>query len=72
MPYADCISMKSSNSNSGRHYYFNWIAGVGTNHEKKIAGSEYTEIEGMGHDLGMLPVLIERILPFLRKNTPVE
>ena len=37
----------------------------------KIAGSEYTEIEGMGHDLGVLPVLIERILPFLRKNTPV-
>ena len=34
MPYADCISMKSSNSNSGRDYYFNWIAGVGTNHEK--------------------------------------
>ena len=38
---------------------------------KKIAGSEYIEIEGMGHDLGVLPVLIERILPFLRKHTPV-
>ncbi len=38
---------------------------------KKIPGSEYTEIDGMGHDLGVLPVLIERILPFLRKNTPV-
>ena len=38
---------------------------------KKIAGSEYTVIDGMGHDLGVLPVLIERILPFLRKNTPV-
>ena len=38
---------------------------------KKIAGSEYTEIDGMGHDLGVLPILIERILPFLRKHTPV-
>ena len=38
---------------------------------KKIAGSEYAAIEGMGHDLATLPVLIERILPFLRKNTPV-
>ncbi len=38
---------------------------------KKIAGSEYTEIDGMGHDLAVLPVLIERILPFLRKNTPI-
>ena len=38
---------------------------------KKIAGSEYTEIDGMGHDLGVLPVLIERILPFLRKSTPI-
>ena len=38
---------------------------------QKIAGSEYTEIDGMGHDLGVLPVLIERILPFLRNHTPV-
>ena len=38
---------------------------------KKIAGSEYTEIDGMGHDLGVLPVLIEKILPFLRKSTPI-
>lgn len=37
---------------------------------KKIAGSEYTVIDGMGHDLGVLPVLIERLLPFLRKHTP--
>ena len=38
---------------------------------KKIAGSEYTEIDGMGHDLGVLPVLMERIVPFLRAHTPV-
>ncbi len=38
---------------------------------KKVAGSEYTEIDGMGHDLGVLPVLIERIVPFLRSHTPV-
>ena len=38
---------------------------------KKIAGSEYMEVDGMGHDLGVLPVLIERILPFLRNHTPV-
>ena len=38
---------------------------------KKIAGSEYTEIDGMGHDLGVLPILIERIVPFLRNHTPV-
>ena len=38
---------------------------------KKIVGSEYMEVDGMGHDLGVLSVLIERILPFLRKNTPI-
>ena len=38
---------------------------------KKIVGSEYTEVDGMGHDLAVLPVLIERILPFLRNHTPV-
>lgn len=38
---------------------------------KKIAGSEYTVIDGMSHDLGVMPVLIERLLPFLQKNTPV-
>ena len=38
---------------------------------KKIVGSEYMEVDGMGHDLAVLPVLIERILPFLRKNTPI-
>jgi pimeloyl-ACP methyl ester carboxylesterase len=37
----------------------------------KIAGSELTVIDGMGHDLGPLHVLIERILPFLKKNTPI-
>jgi len=38
---------------------------------RKIAGSQYLEIDGMGHDLAALPRLIERILPFLRKHTPV-
>jgi pimeloyl-ACP methyl ester carboxylesterase len=38
---------------------------------KKITGSEYMEVDGMGHDLAVLPVLIERIVPFLRKNTPI-
>ncbi len=38
---------------------------------KKVVGSEYSEIDGMGHDLGVLPVLIERIIPFLRNHTPV-
>jgi pimeloyl-ACP methyl ester carboxylesterase len=37
---------------------------------KKIPGSEFTVIDGMGHDLGPLPALVERIVPFLRKNTP--
>jgi pimeloyl-ACP methyl ester carboxylesterase len=39
---------------------------------KKIVGSEYTVIDGMGHDLGVLPVLIERIVPFLRRHTPPQ
>ena len=38
---------------------------------KKIVGSEYIEIDGMGHDLAVLPALIERILPFLRNHTPI-
>ena len=37
---------------------------------KKIARSEYAVIDGMGHDLGALELLIDRIIPFLRKNTP--
>lgn len=36
---------------------------------QKIPGSQYIEIDGMGHDLGVLPKLVERILPFLRKHT---
>lgn len=43
----------------------------GADTAEKIAGSEFIEIDGMGHDLGVLPLLIEHIVPFLRKNTPV-
>lgn len=37
---------------------------------RKITGSEFAVIDGMGHDLGALPELTALILPFLRKNTP--
>jgi len=36
---------------------------------KKIACSEYAVIDGMGHDLGPLAVLLQRIVPFLQKNS---
>ncbi len=36
---------------------------------KKIARSEYAVIDGMGHDLGPLAVLLQRIVPFLQKNS---
>ena len=39
---------------------------------KKIVGSEMSVIEGMGHDLGALAVLIAQIVPFLQKHTPVK
>lgn len=37
---------------------------------KKIAGSEYTVIDGMGHDLGALAEVTARVLPFLQQLTP--
>ena len=37
---------------------------------QKVVGSEFTVIDGMGHDLGLLPLLTARILTFLRKHTP--
>ena len=43
----------------------------GADTAKKILGSVYVEIDGMGHDLGVLPILIEKMLPFLRQHTPV-
>jgi pimeloyl-ACP methyl ester carboxylesterase len=39
---------------------------------KKIAGSEFTVIDGMGHDLGALAEVTARIVPFLRRQTPVD
>ncbi len=36
---------------------------------KKIAGSEYTVIDGMGHDLGALAAVTARVLPFLQQHT---
>ena len=37
---------------------------------QKIAGSEYTVIDGMGHDLGALAEVTARVLPFLQQHTP--
>ncbi len=37
---------------------------------RKVAGSEMTVIDGMGHDLGPMALLIARIVPFLKQNTP--
>ena len=37
---------------------------------KKIPGSEYTVIDGMGHDLGALAEVTARVLPFLQQYTP--
>jgi pimeloyl-ACP methyl ester carboxylesterase len=39
---------------------------------KKIAGSEMTVIDGMGHDLGALAEVTARTLVFLRQHTPVK
>ena len=39
---------------------------------KKIAGSEYSVIDGMGHDLGALAEVMARILPFLRQHSPSQ
>jgi pimeloyl-ACP methyl ester carboxylesterase len=39
---------------------------------KKIAGSEMTVIDGMGHDLGALAEVTARTLAFLRQHTPVK
>lgn len=36
---------------------------------KKIAGSQHTVIDGMGHDLGALAEVTARILPFLQQHT---
>ena len=36
---------------------------------KKIVGSEFEVIDGMGHDLGPLAILLARIVPFLHKNS---
>ena len=36
---------------------------------KKISGSEYTVIDGMGHDLGALAAVTARVLPFLQQHT---
>ncbi len=38
----------------------------------KIADSEYTVIDGMGHDLGALAILIAQIVPFLQRNTATK
>ena len=35
----------------------------------KVAGSEYTVIDGMGHDLGALAAVTARVLPFLQQTT---
>ena len=37
---------------------------------KKIAGSQYTVIDGMGHDLGALAAVTVRVLTFLQQHTP--
>lgn len=37
---------------------------------KKIAGSEYTVIDGMGHDLGALAAVTARVVPFLQQHKP--
>ena len=37
---------------------------------KKVAGSEYTVIDGMGHDLGALAEVTARVLTFLQRHTP--
>lgn len=42
----------------------------GADTTKKVAGSEYTVIDGMGHDLGALPEVTARVIPFLQRNTP--
>ncbi len=39
---------------------------------KKIAGSEYTVIDGMGHDLGALAAVTAQVLPFLQQHTPLK
>lgn len=39
---------------------------------RKIAGSEFVSFDGMGHDLGAQPLLVERMLPFFRKHTPAD
>ena len=36
---------------------------------KKVNGSEYTVIDGMGHDLGALALVTARVLPFLQQHT---
>ena len=36
---------------------------------KKIAGSLYTVIDGMGHDLGALAAVTAQVLPFLQQHT---
>ena len=36
---------------------------------KKVKGSEYTVIDGMGHDLGALALVTARVLPFLQQHT---
>ena len=39
---------------------------------KKITGSEYTVIDGMGHDLGALAAVTARVLPFLQQHTALK
>ena len=39
---------------------------------RKISGSEFVSFDGMGHDLGAQALLVERMLPFLRKHTPAD
>ena len=41
----------------------------GADTANKVKHSEYTVIDGMGHDLGALAAVTERVLPFLQKHT---
>jgi pimeloyl-ACP methyl ester carboxylesterase len=39
---------------------------------KKVSGSEYKVIDGMGHDLGALAAVTAQVLPFLQQHTPLK